>query len=134
MTVTCYAWHERASLEAVVEARNRGQAAVSPADRAQAEGQLTQALRQVFALAEAYPQLRAAENFSQLQAQLAQIEDAIQNARRYYNAVVRDLNTQVVQFPSNLIAGMFGVGPRAFFELDDTAERQAPQVSFSTPS
>jgi LemA protein len=131
-TVRGYASHERDTLEAVIDARNRAAAATAPAERAQAEGVLTQALRQVFALAEAYPQLRAAENFAQLQVQLAQIEDAIQNARRYYNAVVRDLNTQVVQFPSNLIAGMFGIGSRTFFELDDSAERQAPKVSFST--
>jgi LemA protein len=131
-TVRGYAGHERETLEAVVDARNRAAVAATPADRAQAEGALTQALRQVFALAEAYPQLRAAENFAQLQAQLAQIEDAIQNARRYYNAVVRDLNTQVVQFPSNLIANAFGIGSRPYFELDDAAERQAPKVSFSS--
>ena len=131
-TVRGYASHERETLQAVVDARNRAAATTAPAERAQAEGVLTQALRQVFALAEAYPQLRAVESFTQLQAQLAQIEDAIQNARRYYNAVVRDLNTQVAQFPSSLIAGTFGFSPRTFFELDDSAERQSPKVSFST--
>ena len=90
-----------------------------PAERGQAEGALTGALRGLFALAEAYPQLRAAENFTQLQATLAQIEDAVQNARRYYNAVVRDLNTQIQQFPSNLIAGMFGfTEPRVLRDPD----------------
>ena len=133
-TVRGYAGHERETLQAVVDARNRAAGAREPAERAQAEGVLTQALRQVFALAEAYPQLRAAENFSQLQAQLAQIEDAIQNARRYYNAVVRDLNTQVAQFPSNFIANAFGIRGRTFFELDDVAERQSPKVSFSPPA
>jgi LemA protein len=133
-TVRGYAGHERQTLEAVVEARNRAASAApaAPAERAQAEGQLTQALRQLFALAEAYPQLRAVESFTQLQASLSQIEDAIQNARRYYNAVVRDLNTRIVQFPSNLVAGMFGIGPREFFQLGDEAERQAPKVSFES--
>ena len=133
-TVKGYAGHERETLQAVVDARNRAVGSREPAERAQAEGALTQALRQVFALAEAYPQLRAAENFTQLQAQLSQIEDAVQNARRYYNAVVRDLNTQVAQFPSNVIANAFGIGARTYFELDDAAERQSPKVSFSPPA
>ena len=132
-TVRGYAGHERQTLEAVVEARNRAMSAQRPADRAAAENQLTGALRQLFALAESYPQLRAVESFTQLQATLSQIEDAIQNARRYYNAVVRDLNTKVVQFPSNLVAGMFGIGPRNFFELSDPTEREAPKVSFEPP-
>ena len=131
-TVKGYAGHERATLEAVVSARNRAMTAQGPAAKAEAEGALTQALRQVFALAEAYPQLRAAENFAQLQTSLGQIEDAVQNARRYYNAVVRDLNTRIAQFPSNLIAGSFGFAPREFFELSSEAERQAPKVSFET--
>ena len=131
-TVKGYAGHERSTLEAVVSARNRAMTAQGPAAKAEAEGALTQALRQVFALAEAYPQLRAAENFAQLQASLGQIEDAVQNARRYYNAVVRDLNTRIAQFPSNLIAGSFGFAPREFFELSSEAERQAPKVSFET--
>jgi LemA protein len=101
-----------------------------PAERGQAEGALTGALRGLFALAEAYPQLRATENFSQLQATLATIEDAVQNARRYYNAVVRDLNTRVQQFPSNLVAGMFGFKNREFFEIPDAAQRETPQVKF----
>jgi LemA protein len=129
-TVRGYAGHERQTLEAVVEARNRAMSAQGPAAQASAENQLTGALRQLFALAESYPQLRAVESFTQLQASLTAIEDAIQNARRYYNAVVRDLNTKIVQFPSNLIAGMFGIGPRNFFELSDPSEREAPKVSF----
>ena len=131
-TVKGYAGHKRGTLEAVVSARNRAMTAQGPAAKAEAEGALTQALRQVFALAEAYPQLRAAENFAQLQTSLGQIEDAVQNARRYYNAVVRDLNTRIAQFPSNLIAGSFGFTPREFFELGSEAERQAPKVSFET--
>jgi LemA protein len=132
-TVRGYAGHERQTLEAVVAARNRAMAAQGPAERAAAENQLTGALRQLFALAEAYPQLRAVESFTQLQATLGQIEDAIQNARRYYNAVVRDLNTRIVQFPSNLVAGLFGIRPRQFFELTDAAERDVPKVSFEAP-
>jgi LemA protein len=130
-TVKGYAGHERQTLEAVIEARNRAVSAQSagPAERAQAEGALTGALRGLFALAEAYPQLRAVESFTQLQGTLAQIEDAIQNARRYYNAVVRDLNTRIQQFPSNIVAGLFGFRPREFFEIPDT-DRAAPQVKF----
>jgi LemA protein len=130
-TVKGYAGHERQTLEAVVNARSRAVSAQSagPAERGQAEGALTSALRGLFALAEAYPQLRAAENFSQLQATLADIENAIQNARRYYNAVVRDLNTRVQQFPSNLVAGVFGFKNREFFEVPD-AQKETPQVKF----
>jgi LemA protein len=130
-TVKGYASHERQTLEAVINARNRAVSVQSagPAERGQAEGALTTALRGLFALAESYPQLRAAENFAQLQSTLAQIEDAVQNARRYYNAVVRDLNTRVQQFPSNIIAGMFGFRNREFFEIPD-AEREAPKVKF----
>jgi len=130
-TVKGYASHERSTLEAVVNARNRAVSVESagPAERGQAEGALTTALRGLFALAESYPQLRAAENFAQLQNTLAQIEDAVQNARRYYNAVARDLNTRVQQFPSNLIAGMFGFRNREFFEVPD-AERETPKVKF----
>jgi LemA protein len=130
-TVKGYASHERQTLEAVINARNRAVSAqgAGPAERGQAEGALTGALRGLFALAEAYPQLRAAENFSQLQSTLSQIEEAVQNARRYYNAVVRDLNTKVQQFPSNVVAGMFGFKNREFFEVPDT-DRAVPQVKF----
>jgi LemA protein len=128
-TVKGYASHERGTLESVVEARSRAMSAQGPASRAEAENVLTGALKSLFALAEAYPQLRAAENFGQLQQQLAGIEDAIQNARRYYNAVVRDLNTKIQQFPSNLVARTFGFREREFFEIDD-GERAVPRVSF----
>ena len=128
-TVKGYASHERGTLEAVVAARSRAMSAEGPAARGAAEGELTGALRSLFALSENYPQLRATENFGQLQASLGQIEDAIQNARRYYNAVVRDLNTKIQQFPSNLVALSFGFKPREFFEAGE-AERATPQVKF----
>ena len=104
--------------------------ATAPADRAQAEGQLTMALKSLFAVAEAYPQLHANENFMALQAQLTQIESDVQNARRYYNAVVRDYNTKIQSFPGNMLAGPMGFTAKQFFELDSAAERAVPQVKF----
>ena len=129
-TVKGYAAHEKGTLEGVVAARNTAMAAQGPAAKAQAETMLTSALRQVFALAEAYPLLRAVESFTQLQGTLNQLEDSIQNARRYYNAVVRDLNTKIAEFPSNLVANMFNFKPREFFEVSAPAEREVPKVSF----
>jgi LemA protein len=133
-TVKGYAGHEKGTLEAVVQARNSAMSAQGPAAKADAENMLTGALRQVFALAEAYPQLRAVESFTQLQNTLTTLEDTIQNARRYYNAVVRDLNTKIQVFPSNIIAGMFNFKPREFFEVSAPAERDVPKVSFGTPA
>jgi LemA protein len=129
-TVQGYAAHEKGTLEGVIAARNQAMTATGPAAKGEAEGVLAGALRQVFALAEAYPQLRAVESFTQLQGTLSQIEDAVQNARRYYNAVVRDLNTKIAVFPSNIIAGMFGIKPREFFEITAPAEREVPKVNF----
>ena len=131
-TVKGYASHEKGTFEAVIKARNVAMSAQGPAAKAEAEGMLTGALRQLFALAEAYPQLRAVESFTQLQGTLNEIEDHVQNARRYYNAVVRDLNTKIAQFPSNIIAGMFAFSAREFFELKDEAQREGPKVSFGT--
>jgi LemA protein len=128
-TVKGYASHEKGTLEAVIEARSRAMSASGPAAKGEAENQLTGALKSLFALSEAYPQLRAAENFGALQASLATIEDAIQNARRYYNAVVRDLNTRILTFPSNLIARTFGFREREYFEIAE-GERSVPKVSF----
>src|SRR5437588_12892687 len=91
-------------------------------------------LKSLLALSAAYPQLRAIESFTSLQNTLSQIEDTVQNARRYYNAVVRDLNTKIQQFPTNIFAGMLGFKPREFFEVSATAEREAPKVSFSAPA
>lgn len=129
-TVKGYAAHEKGTLEGVVAARNQAMTAEGPAAKAQAEGMLTSALRQVFALAEAYPQLRAVESFTQLQQTLNQIEDSVQNARRYYNAVVRDFNTKIAVFPSNIIANLFNFKAREFFEVSAPAEREVPKVSF----
>ena len=131
-TVKGYAGHEKQTLEAVISARNRAVSAQGPAAQAEAEGMLTGALRQLFALSEAYPQLRAVESFTSLQTQLTQLEETLQNARRYYNAVVRDYNTSIEQFPSNIVAGMFHFQEREFFELKDEAERAVPKVSFGT--
>jgi len=132
-TVKGYAGHERDTLEGVINARNRAMSATGPAARAEAEGALAGALKSLFALSEAYPQLRAVESFTQLQGTLSKIEDTLQDARRYYNAVVRDLNTKIEQFPSKLIAGMFGIQKEEFFEVSDEAVREAPRVSFGTP-
>src|SRR5712675_1377305 len=133
-TVKGYAGHEKGSLEAVINARNRVLSATAPVDKAQAENMLSGALKSLFALSEAYPQLRAVESFTSLQNSLTQIEDTVQNARRYYNAVVRDLNTKIQQFPSNIFANMLGFKPREFFEVSAPAEREAPKVSFSAPT
>jgi LemA protein len=131
-TVKGYAAHEKGTLEAVVAARNQAMTAQGPAAKGEAEGLLTGALRQVFALAEAYPQLRAVESFTQLQNTLNEIEDSVQNARRYYNAVVRDFNTMIEQFPSNIVAGMGHFKEREFFQVSAAAEREVPKVSFGT--
>jgi len=129
-TVKGYAAHEKDTLEAVINARSRAMNAQGPAARGEAEGMLTNALKSLFALSESYPQLRAVEGFTNLQSSLSQLEDAIQNARRYYNAIVRDLNTRIEQFPSNVVARSFGFKPREFFEISDM-ERDVPRVSFS---
>ena len=128
-TVKGHTGYERGTIEAVVAARNRATAATGPAAAGAAEGELGSAVRQVFALAEAYPDLKAGESFLSLQRSLTEIEDHIQNARRYYNAVVRDLNVRISQFPSNLVAGGFGFRPAEFFGLSDAAERATPGIS-----
>ena len=130
-TVKGYAAHERGTLEAVVDARN---AAVGnngpPAEQAKTENALSGALRQLFALAESYPQLKANENFAQLQAQLGETEGRISQARRFYNANVRELNTSVQSFPSSIVAHSFGFQPAQYFEIDEPAARAPVQVKF----
>ena len=130
-TVKASAGHERETLEAVVEARNRAMGARGPAEAGAAEGALAGALGRLFALSEAYPRLRAVEAFTDLQRSLDEIEEAVQNARRYYNAVVRDYNTKTQVFPTNLLAGIFGHTRREFFSLDDERQREGPGVAFS---
>jgi len=129
-TVKGYAAHEKGTFENVARYRSAAMAATTPEERGQAEGMLTQALRGLLAVAEQYPQLRASEQFQSLQGSLNQLEDALQNSRRYYNAVVRDLNTKIQSFPSNIIAGMFNFQQRQFFEIADPAERNVPSVRF----
>jgi LemA protein len=130
-TVKGYAAHERETLDAVTQARTRAVAAqgAGPAERAAAEGELTNALRGMTVAVEAYPQLQASGGFRDLQAQLASIEDAVQNARRYYNAVVRDFNTAVSTVPSSMIAGPMGYKELEFFQAEE-ADRALPKVSF----
>jgi len=130
-TVKGYAAHEAKTLEAVVDARNRALANNCPAaEQAKTENVLSGALKSLFALAEQYPNLKANETFMSLQKDLSEIEAHIQAARRFYNGSVRDNNTYVMQFPSNIIANMFNFKTATFFELDDAAERENVKVSF----
>ena len=128
-TVKGYASHEKDTLERVVQARNQAMSAQGPAAKAEAEGMLAGALKSLFALSEAYPQLQAAQGFRDLQASLSQIEEQVAQARRYYNAVVRDFNTKTQTFPSVLIARAFGFTEREFFEIAE-AEKAVPKVDF----
>ena len=130
-TVKGYAAHERETLDAVTQARTRAIAAqgAPPAQRAAAEAELTNALRGLTVAVEAYPQLQASGGFRDLQAQLASIEDAVQNARRYYNAVVRDFNTAIATVPSSFIAGPMGYKELDFFQAEE-GDRALPKVSF----
>lgn len=126
-----YVGHEKGVLESVTEARSRTGTAATPAERGKMEGILGQALANVFAVAEAYPELKANENFMNLHGELSALEDEIQMARRYYNGTVRDLNILVESFPSNVIAGSFGFVQAEFFEIENEADRAVPQVSFA---
>jgi LemA protein len=131
-TVKGYAGHEREVLEEVTRLRTAAQA-VPPGDvaaRAKAEGALSMALGRLLAVAEAYPDLKASTNFLELQRELANIENEIQLARRYYNGATRNLNTAVETFPSNIVAGQFKFEKREYFEIENAAERAVPQVSF----
>ncbi len=125
-TVKGYAAHERALLEKLTAARARAAQAAGPAEAGPAESELTRSLKSLFAVAESYPELKANRNFLELQKQLQGIEDGIEAARRYYNAVVRDLNTAIEQFPANLLAKRLGFTRREFFELEAPAEERKP--------
>ena len=131
-TVKGYASHEREVFENVSAARSAAISAKGPAAAGQAEGALTGALRGLFAVAEAYPQLRATENFQQLQAELTNTEDQIAGSRRIYNGNVQSYNTRIQTFPAAVFAGVFGFVKREFFGLDEPADREAPVVSFGS--
>lgn len=127
-TVQGHAGYEKGTLEAVVNARNAAQKAIGPAAAGSAEATLGGQVKQLLAVAEAYPDLKAGGSFLELQRSLVEIEDHLQNARRYYNAVVRDLNTRIQQFPAVLVAGPLGFKGEEFFGLDDAGEGAVPVV------
>jgi LemA protein len=131
-TVKGYAAHERGTLDEVVKARNAAVSAQGPAQQAAAENALTGALRQVFALSEAYPDLKANTQFQQLQLELADLENKIAASRRFFNNAVQEFNTGIQRFPAALFAASFGFAPKDFFDLgsDRQTELQAPQVKF----
>jgi LemA protein len=130
-TVKGYAGHERETLEKVIQARAAATSAQGPADKAQAEGFLTQALRGLLAVAEAYPELKADANFRELQRELTATEDRIAGSRQVYNATVREYDTARETFPTNIIAGMFNFEAREYYEADDPESRQPVEVDFS---
>src|ERR1700689_1044212 len=131
-TVKGYAAHESGTLEAVVKARNAAMAAQGPAQQAAAENMLSGALRQLFALSESYPDLKASANFQQLQAELADLENKIAASRRFFNNAVQEYNTGIQRFPAALFASAFGFPPKTFFALGDqrASVSEAPAVKF----
>jgi LemA protein len=131
-TVKGYAAHERGTLEEVVKARNAAVTAQGPAQQAAAENMLTGALRQLFALSESYPDLKASANFQQLQAELTDLENKIAASRRFFNSAVQEYNTGIQRFPAALFAASFGFAPKDFFDLgeDRKTVTEAPQVKF----
>jgi LemA protein len=129
-----YATHERETLDKVTQARAAAMQASGPAEASRAEGQLTAALGGLRVVAEQYPQLRATENFQQLQRQLSQLEDEIQASRRIYNSNVQQFNTRIQQFPASVPARQMGYKEKQYFEITEPGEREAPQVSFSESS
>jgi len=131
-TVRGYATHERGTLEAVVQARNAAMAAPGVEQKVAAENVLTGALRQMFALSESYPDLKANQNFQQLQAELSDIENKLAASRRFFNSAVQEYNTGIQQFPAALFASIFGFSQRPFFDLggDRAQLEQAPNVKF----
>lgn len=129
-TVQGYKIHEQNVLTKVTELRAQSLAAKDPEERGRAEGALSAALANLFAVAENYPELKASQNFLDLQGQLGEIEDQIQTARRYYNGTVRNFNILVGSFPSNLVANIFRFTRAQFFELEDAADRAVPEVQF----
>ncbi|MDF1701695.1 MAG: LemA family protein [Planctomycetota bacterium] len=131
-TVQGYAKHERETFERVIAARNRAEANHgSPEEQARDENALVGGLKQLFAVAEGYPDLKASRSFLALQEELITTENRIQRARRFYNANVRDLANRIETFPSNVIAGMFGFEKREFFEIEDSSQRENPSIDFT---
>lgn len=129
-TVQAYATHERQLFEEVAEKRNAALAAGDNAtQRGAAESALSKPVGRLIALGEAYPELKANQNFLELQKELSETENKIEMARRFYNGAVRELNTAVESFPSNAVAGAFGIGKRAFFEITNAGDRDVPNVS-----
>jgi len=129
-TVKGYAAHEKETFERVIQARQRGIDASGVKQQQEAENMITGALRQLFALSEAYPNLKANENFLALQEELASTENKIGFARQYYNDTVKDFNTRQEMFPANLVASMLGFQPAEFFEIEEASQREAPKVKF----
>ena len=129
-TVKGYAAHEKETLESVIKARNAAIDASGVADQAAAENMLTGALKQLFALSEAYPDLKANENFAQLQEELTSTENKIAFSRQHYNDSVGQYNETIQKFPNSMVAGMFNFKAETFFELEEPAQREVPQVSF----
>lgn len=130
-TVKGYASHEREIFERVAEARSASLKARTPREQGEADNFLRETLKSLFAVVENYPELKANENFLSLQRSLEELEEEIARSRRYYNAVVRDLNTAIRTFPTNVVAGFFGIREREFYELPSEAMREPPKVSFS---
>lgn len=129
-TVKGYAVHEKQLFEDVAGFRNQSMKADTVKDKSEAESQLSGTLRTLFAVAEAYPELKANQNFLELQKSLASIEEELQLARRYYNGTVRNFNTKIETFPNVLISGAFGFKKYDFFEIEDAKEKEAPEVKF----
>ncbi|MBA4336358.1 hypothetical protein C0416_01105 [bacterium] len=129
-TVKGYATHEKGVFEEVTKARSQAMQAKTPEEHAQAENALSSTLKSLFAVAENYPDLKANQNFIDLQATLKEVEEHIQMSRRYYNGTVRDFNTKLQVFPNNIVAGMLGFTKRDFFEIEE-GEKQNVKVSFS---
>jgi LemA protein len=133
-TVRGYAAHENTTLQNAIAARNQAGDVQSPAERGRIEAEMSRQLTKIIALSEAYPDLKADELFRSLHNSLVEIEDNIQSARRYYNAVVRDYNTMLRQFPQSMVAAAVRMQPREFFELENAAEANAPVVDLKKES